>query len=108
MPVLLTAPAAAQSAGTLAACGPTARQRSVRAGRITGSAPDIDGRLDEPIWSAAPVTSRFVQLRPDPYAPGTDSTQVRVLIGEHALYIGMRLFRRDRSRIAATVARRDY
>ncbi|HWG52695.1 MAG TPA: hypothetical protein VN677_05295, partial [Gemmatimonadaceae bacterium] len=85
--MLLTASAAAQSSGSLAACGPTARQRSVAAGRITGTAPAIDGRLDEPIWSAAPVTSGFVQQRPDPYAPGTDSTQVRVLYDEHALYI---------------------
>ena len=106
--LLFAAPTAAQSAGAPAACGPTARQRSIRAGRITGSAPAIDGRLDEPIWSTAPVTSGFVQQRPDPYAPGTDSTQVSVLYDEHALYVGMRMFRRDRSRIAATVARRDY
>src|SRR6185312_7865167 len=44
--LLFAAPTEGQSPGGAARCCPTARQGSVRAGRITGSAPAIDGRLD--------------------------------------------------------------
>lgn len=81
---------------------------AVAAERIVGAPPTIDGRLDEPAWRTAPVATNFTQQRPSPGAPATERTEVRVLYDNHALYVGMRMYRRDHRNIAATVARRDY
>jgi hypothetical protein len=49
----------------------------------------IDGRLDEPDWARAPVASDFVQSEPLDGQPATESTQVRVLYDDDALYVGV-------------------
>ena len=38
--------------------------KTARAVRITGEVPRIDGNLDDPAWSRAPVISDFVQKIP--------------------------------------------
>ena len=88
---------------------PVQRSRpTIVAQRIVGAPPTIDGRLDEPVWRTAQLATSFTQQRPTPGAPATERTEVRVLYDNHALYVGMRMYRRDRRNIAATVARRDY
>jgi hypothetical protein len=106
-------PRAAVAQDTAAARAvPASAERSarptLRAVRISGAPPTIDGRLDEPSWRSAPVATDFVQQRPVPGAPATRRTEARVLYDDEALYVGMRMYDPDRARIAATVARRDY
>jgi hypothetical protein len=67
----------------------------------------IDGRLDEAAWARAPVADRFTQSYPDPGAPPTDSTTVRVLYDHQALYVAIRMFDAHPDSIAAQLARRD-
>ena len=92
---LSTLPAAVLSQGTPtrpAASQPspaTASHFTLAAHLITGSAPTIDGRLDEPVWRSAPVATDFVQQRPDPGAPATERTEARVLYDDDAVYIGL-------------------
>jgi hypothetical protein len=92
---LSTLPAVAFSQGTPtrpAATLPspaTASHFTLAARRITGTAPTIDGRLDEAVWRSAPVATDFVQQRPDPGAPATERTEARVLYDDDAVYIGM-------------------
>jgi hypothetical protein len=73
----------------------------------TAQAPKIDGRLDEPAWSTAPVIDGFRQSYPLDGAPPSERTRVRVLYDDDALYVGFdceqthapireRLTRRDR------------
>lgn len=51
----------------------------------------IDGQLNDAAWAAAhPVTS-FTQRDPDEGAPGSRSTEVRILYDDEALYIAARL-----------------
>jgi hypothetical protein len=68
----------------------------------------IDGKLDEPAWvKAIPITD-FWQQQPKEGAPASQRTEVRVLYGERALYIGARMYDSLGSRgIRAPVSRRD-
>jgi hypothetical protein len=49
----------------------------------------LDGVLDEPSWSAAPLAANFVQNDPREGEPATFDTQVRVLYDDEALYFGV-------------------
>jgi hypothetical protein len=78
---------------------------TLRAAPLEGSIV-IDGRMDEPAWESAPRATGFVQRAPDPGAPATERTEVRVLYGRDALYVAARLYGSPDS-IAAQLARRD-
>jgi hypothetical protein len=67
----------------------------------------LDGVLDEPDWQRAIVAKDFTQSYPAPGAAPRDSTHVRVLYDNDALYVGIRLFDSEPSKIAAQLARRD-
>ncbi len=66
----------------------------------------IDGRLDEPAWTTAPVSRRFVQSSPREGAVPARPTSVRVLYDDEALYVGARLHD-DPSSVANQLVRRD-
>ena len=97
---LLVAPLAALvfvAAGAAASANPidytTARQtRRLPAIRATGPI-TLDGRLDEPSWTSAPLATDFIQNDPREGEPATFDTEVRLLYDDDALYIGV--FARD-------------
>ena len=68
----------------------------------------IDGVLAEEDWLRAPPATSFTQLDPREGQPASERTEVRVLIGPDALYIGARLFDREPDRIVARLSRRDF
>lgn len=51
---------------------------------------EVDGRLDEPVWEAAPAATGFRQREPDEGAPATEPTEVYVLYDDATLYVGVR------------------
>ncbi len=57
--------------------------------------------------AGAQPASEFTQTDPAEGQPATERTEVRVLIGDDALYVGARLYDREPSRIKAALARRD-
>lgn len=65
----------------------------------------LDGRLTEPDWQRAPVTSTFTQIDPDEGQPATQQTEVRVLYDGSFLYVGARLH--DSGPITGRLGRRD-
>ena len=73
------------------------------AGRIT-----LDGALDEPAWSAAPVARGFIQNDPREGEPATYDTEVRVLYDDDAMYFGV--FARDDepARIVTNDLKKDF
>ena len=75
--------------------------------RVTGPAPQVDGRLDDAAWAAAPVLADFVQKDPVQGAAPTDRTEVRFLYDDDALYVGARMHAADPASIQAPVTRRD-
>lgn len=73
----------------------------------TDEPPRIDGRLDEAGWRAAPVFSAFHQSFPDPAAPPSERTEVRVLYDDSNLYVGIRCFDSQPRAINAQLGPRD-
>jgi hypothetical protein len=67
----------------------------------------IDGRLDDDAWASAPVVTAFTQRDPNEGQPVSERTEIRVLLGDDALYVGARLFDREAAKIKAQLARRD-
>jgi hypothetical protein len=70
-------------------------------------APVIDGRLDEAVWSAAPVIGQFIQREPFEGRPASERTEVRVVYDRDAVYVGAWLYDADPSAIVRGETRRD-
>lgn len=67
----------------------------------------VDGRLDEAEWSSAEPATEFLQSEPLEGAPASQRTEVRVLYGPGALFIGAVLHDTDPAQIEASLGRRD-
>ena len=67
------------------------QQKSVQAAKIK-TAPRIDGILDDEEWSSAPAAGTFITSSPSFGLPATDSTCVKVLYDNTAIYIGAYLY----------------
>lgn len=61
---------------------------AVRAARLQGPI-ELDGRLEEAAWDAAPAHDGFRQLFPGDGAPPSEATEVRVLFDDRNLYVGV-------------------
>ena len=79
----------------------------LRAFRITGSSPQIDGRLDEEVWAAADAIDDLVQNEPDNMAPPTERTVVQVAYDDRYLYVAVYCYMQDPSQITTGLSRRD-
>jgi hypothetical protein len=79
----------------------------LRALRLTGAAPRIDGRLNEEVWRNADEIEDFLQWEPDNMAPLSERTTVQVAYDDRHLYVAVRCYDRDLSGIAAGLGRRD-
>lgn len=115
LPVLLVPALSAQQADCWKppAPGDPARTRAAdlprvaRAFRIAGSPPQMDGRLDDPAWCAAPPLTDFVQTGPNPGALSSLPSVARVLFDDQAIYVAVRLFDPAPDSIVAPFPRRD-
>lgn len=67
----------------------------------------IDGRLDEPSWAQAEAATDFRQESPTEGAPASEQTEVRVLYDSRNVYIGIRAFDSEPSKINARDLVRD-
>ncbi len=100
-------PAAQQSQGLLVTGNLDAAPRpTAMATRATGSI-DIDGRMDEDSWAAAPVIDRFVAQNPRKGAPASERTEVKILYDDDNLYVGAELYYKDINDIVRTGLQRD-
>ena len=102
-----TAPLWAQQASLGAPTAPPVPlRRALAALRVSGG-PVIDGRLDDSAWATAEVAGDFIQFQPNPGAPATQRSVVRVLYDDDAVYVGARLYDTAPDSIVARLARRD-
>jgi hypothetical protein len=67
----------------------------------------VDGDLGDEAWKRAPIITDFTQMEPREGEAATESTEVRVLFGESALYVAFRAFDATPDSIAAQLTRRD-
>lgn len=83
-----------------------ARADDQAAAFTTPEVPQLDGRLDEPVWSTAQSIEPLRQVSPQPGAEPSVPTQIRVLHDARMLYIGIVAFERDgEARIARQTSR---
>ena len=85
---------------------PAGGVRQIRAIRIS-NAINIDGRLDEDVWSEAVAAADFLQQQPNEGTPASEKTEVRVLFDDRNLYVGIRAFDSDPANINARELVRD-
>jgi hypothetical protein len=79
----------------------------VRATRVNGETPVIDGRLDDGAWDYAPVLTQFTQRDPVEGAVASESTAVRFLYNNRSLYVGVRAYDSKPERVYGRLVRRD-
>ena len=75
--------------------------------RVEAAQIRVDGRLDEEVWGTAALLGGFTQSRPAEGTPASERTEVRVFYTPRDLYIGVRAYAADPSRIRSTLAERD-
>ena len=81
--------------------------KHAQATRIRGTAPRIDGTLEDAVWASAPALTDFVQKIPVEGAKPSVTTEVRLLYDDRALYVGAKLRRVDPHAIRTSITRRD-
>src|SRR5437667_5279375 len=68
----------------------------------------LDGVLDEPAWSEAPVANGFIQNDPREGTPATYDTDVRVLYTDDALYFGVWARDAEPSKLIVSAPKKHY
>jgi Domain of unknown function (DUF5916)/Carbohydrate family 9 binding domain-like len=93
---------------TLCVTSPTFAQAKRLSAIRASSEIVLDGRLDEPAWTNAPVAKDFIQNDPREGDPATFDTEVKLLYDNDALYIGA--FARDQqpAEIIVNELRKDF
>lgn len=81
---------------------------TVRATRIDADqAPVIDGDLSDPAWANSAVIDELRQRGPNPGAPATERTVVRILYDEDNLYLGFYAYDENPDQVIARAMARD-
>ena len=92
---------------TLAAAQP-APPPVLAAGRITTvERPLLDGRLDEAAWRGVQPFTAFVQQEPRAGEPASEATEVRFLLDQQTLFVGVTCFDSDPAAMVVSQSRRD-
>src|SRR5688572_7317058 len=93
-----------------AACAAPAvaqESRPTATAAAASEAPTIDGVLDDRVWQSAAPLSDFVQAEPLEGQPASESTEVRIVYDDNAIYVGALMHDADPSQIVTTDTRRD-
>ncbi|MGB5553274.1 MAG: DUF5916 domain-containing protein [Flavobacteriaceae bacterium] len=69
--------------------------------------PIIEGIMDEKSWDLAEWTGDFIELRPDENTPPTYQSKFKILYDAKNLYVGVRSYDPDPSKIEKRLSRRD-
>lgn len=67
----------------------------------------LDGRLNEPDWETAPVSSAFTMVEPTEGGAPTFATSIRVLTDDHHIIFGIEAFDDEPARIVSYSKARD-
>lgn len=76
--------------------------------RLTGPAPVIDGRLDDPCWAnVGEWSGGFTQLTPNYGAPPSQQTELKILYDDRNIYVAMRAHDEPLARRSRQAGERD-
>jgi hypothetical protein len=68
----------------------------------------IDGSLDEPAWSKAPVAKDFIQNEPRPNEPASEKTEIRMLYDDINVYFGCFMSDSRSNRLVINELKKDF
>lgn len=71
------------------------------------TAPEIDGVLDDNSWNSVEWTGDFIELRPDENTAPTYQSKFKILYDAKNLYVGVRFYDPEPSKIEKRLSRRD-
>ena len=69
--------------------------------------PVVDGLVTDELWSSVDPFTGFIQQEPDSGAPATERTEVRLLLSETTLYVGIIAFDSEPEQVLVSESRRD-
>ena len=69
--------------------------------------PVVDGLVTDEQWTSVEPFTDFIQQEPDNGAPATERTEVRLLLSETTLYVGIVAFDSEPERVLVSESRRD-
>ena len=75
--------------------------------RLTTAKPTIDGVLDDPCWKTGEWSGDFIQWIPKEGAKPSQPTQIKILFDDKNLYVALRAFDNEPSKISRKAGRRD-
>ena len=108
MKFLCSAVLLALLAPTLTAANERRAAAAVDAVAVPAHSPIVlDGKLNEEIWQQAPPVVDFLQRDPDEGREPSQRTEARIAYDEGALYVAVRAFDTDASKIVGILTRRD-
>ncbi len=84
------------------------KKRTYKAAEVRGKAPVIDGRLNDKVWKLVSWDTGFTQFEPYNGNPPTQKTAFKVLFDNNNLYVAVRCYDTDPSKIEKILARRDH
>jgi len=84
-----------------------AQERPVASAVNVAEPPIIDGLLDDDAWRDSQPIAGFIQAEPFQGEPASESTEVRLLYDDEAIYVGVTLYDSDPAQIVTTDTRRD-
>ncbi|MDX1363543.1 MAG: DUF5916 domain-containing protein [Arenibacter latericius] len=69
--------------------------------------PEVDGNLDEDVWTLVPWEGGFVEQRPDENTKPDHQTKFKILYDNNFLYVGIRCYDSEPNKIEKRLSRRD-
>jgi len=92
--------------GTVSVVSAQKTIRDFEASRIT-TAPRIDGKLTEAEWQNCKTESGFFQFAPNPGKACSQRTEVKIMYGSKAVYVGAKMFDSSPDSISDVLTARD-
>src|SRR5438045_9306695 len=68
----------------------------------------LDGKLDEPAWKLVAEEHDFMQDDPIPGGLPSERTELRMVYNDDYLYVGLRAYDRDPSKLISNSVERDF
>jgi len=81
-------------------------RKKIMATRVI-QAPQMDGKMSDPIWQLSEKSGDFFQYEPHNDRPATFKTEVSILYSDYAIYIGAKLHDPEASKILTELGLRD-
>lgn len=83
------------------------QQRNYNTKKVSGEPPVIDGKLDDAAWDAVDWSSNFLVFQPKEGKVPDQKTAFKILYDDKNLYVGIRAYDTDPSKIVKRLDRRD-